>query len=193
LPRLGTSERVAPLCAQNAGLVWLDGVLAQVTVLSDALSGVNGQLSEVDEINNLVRRRCSGLAPCASRSACAQRLMPHACSALQVADASATISTLSQAANTYGKDVHAYARMFSLATTLIGAGFIGIGLLCVAAAALSSPRGATGAAILLWLILIVSWCLCGASYVATVAVKDACLALDGMVRTAVLCCVLVSP
>jgi hypothetical protein len=55
LPRLGTSERVAPLCAQNAGLVWLDGVLAHVTVLSDALAGVNGQLSEVNEINDLVR------------------------------------------------------------------------------------------------------------------------------------------
>jgi hypothetical protein len=100
----------------------------------------------------------------------------------QIATATESVATLSRAANDAGETMFRYADLATLASTIVGASFVGIGLFCIAIAALSSPGAATAMAVLLWLLLILVWVVCGASYAVSVGVNDACLALGGLVR-----------
>ena len=101
-----------------------------------------------------------------------------------VTAAHAALSTLLTAASSGSDAVFAYADQAALATNLIGAFFVLVGLLATATVALSSRRGAVAMAVLLWVLMIVTWVICGITYVATVAVSDAQAALDQLLQPA---------
>ena len=150
----GALVRSAVLSATRAGLSWVNGAVGQTSDVLHALAAVGAELP-----------------------ASAVLVAP-------VSAAHAALSTLAAAASSGSDAVFAYADQAALATNLIGAFFVLVGLLCTATVALSSRRGAVAMAVLLWVLMIVTWVICGITYVATVASADACAALDQLLQPA---------
>ena len=144
----GALVRSAVIGATGAGIDWVRGAVEQSSDVLDALNAVRA-------------------------------VLPASAALIAPIDAvHAALSTLAAAASSGSETVYSYADQASLATNLIGAFFVLVGLLCTAAVALSSRRGAVAMGVLLWLLMVVTWVICGITYVAALASSDACTALD---------------
>ena len=150
----GALVRSAILGATRAGLSWANGAVGQSSDVLHALAAVGMELP-------------------ASAALVAPLNAVHT-----------ALSTLAAAASSGSDAVFAYADQAALATNLIGAFFVLVGLLCTATVALSSRRGAVAMAVLLWVLMIVTWVICGITYVATIASAEACAALDQLLLPA---------
>ena len=144
----GALVRSAVISATGTGINWVRGAVAQTSDVLDTFAAVSAELPGVNAL------------------------------AAPVSTVYNALSTLSAAASSGGETVFHFADQASLATNLIGAFFVLVGLLCTATVALSSRRGAVAMATLLWLLMVVSWVICGITYVAALASSDACAALD---------------
>lgn len=137
--------------ALHAGLDWIADILAQAQGVQMTLNDVREQLPGVDSFYDPVASTVDRLA------------------------------SLSRAVGKVSDRLFDYWAMAKMAATLVGAGFIFLGQLAMTAAVLSSRRFAGVVAALLWLLLLLAWLVCGATYIATLATQDACIALDRLV------------
>jgi hypothetical protein len=156
----------------------MDGFLDDVLRLRNQLADLRSVLPEAGALADEVRHA----SQCARHAKLMPCLMLCLAPVFQAASATSMVASAARGVHSFSSKVELYARLASLSTTVIGAAFGAFGLLCLGATAASSRRGATAAAVLLWFVLIAAWFICGASWVFTVALKDACLSLDNLVR-----------
>lgn len=152
----------------GAAALWIGGALVRSAVLSATGAGLDWVRSAVAQAEQVL----------ATLAAVSVQLPASSAVVATVSASHGSLAMLAQAASRGSDVVFAYADQASLATNLIGAFFVLVGLLCTAVVALSSRRGAVAMALLLWALMIATWVVCGITFVANLAVNDACLALD---------------